>query len=142
MNDYEFYCSEFFEHVDQRLRRRQGPSRSSINFSRRFRSYLGTSSKICCFLWAMVKDSVPVNCRPAQLLWALMFLKNYSTENVNASVDEKSFRKSYWIIVKELSRLYSVSILFSHGLPFTYLYCRFNLIIVCREKNSRLAYFD
>ncbi len=121
--DYdEFLCSEFFEHAALKLWRRQGSSHSSIIFSRRFRAYFGTSSKVCCFLWVMVKESVPVHCQPVYLLWALMFLKTYSTENVNASialVDEKTFRKWCWVIIKEPSRLDLVSILLYPDLLLT-----------------------
>lgn len=61
-------------------------------FLRCFRSYFGTSSKVCCFLWMMVKGTVPSHSRPVHLLWGLLFLKMYLTENVDAnivSVDEK-----------------------------------------------------
>ena len=108
----EFYSAEFFEETAVTIWRRQNNHNTSHTFSRRFRAYFGTSSKVCYFSWMMVKDSVSLNSKTVHLLWALMFLKVFSTENVHAnimSVDEKTFRKLSWIFIKALSRLHLVS---------------------------------
>ena len=60
----------------------------------------------------MLQNNILVNSKGEHLLWALMFFKVYSTENMNRKivrVDEKNFRKWSWIMVKALSRLYLVS---------------------------------
>ena len=80
----------------------------SRTLARRFRAYFGTSPKVCCFLWTLIEDEIPKNEAPIHLLWNFMFLKIYSSENVHASVagvDEKTFRKYSWDIIKLISDL-------------------------------------
>ena len=47
-------------------------------------------------LWDAIGRKRPAGCRQEHLLWALVLLKAYGTEQVNSvicSVDEKKFRK-------------------------------------------------
>ncbi|KAH9118088.1 hypothetical protein LEN26_012265 [Aphanomyces euteiches] len=53
-------------------------------------------------------DPRPVGSRDEHLLWAMLFLKVYSSENVHATiaaVDEKTFRKWSWAILEALASL-------------------------------------
>ena len=48
---------------------------------------------------------------PVHLLWALLFLKVYSTEEVNAGrvkTDEKTFREQVWFILEGIAKLDTV----------------------------------
>lgn len=61
---------------------------------RRFMSHFGASPTQCSQIWILLK--VPKNGRYKHLLWALLKLKVYSTEEVlsgMAGCDEKTFRK-------------------------------------------------
>ena len=74
-----------------------------------FRSFSGASSKVCALLWHFVDHSNNPTVAQKHLLWALLFLKIYATENVHASlaggVDHKTFRKWSWIFVKAIANL-------------------------------------
>ena len=99
--------AENFAQLGAHLLRRKTES-SSLTFGRRYRACFGTSPKVCCFLWTLIENQIPKNATPYHLLWSLMFLKIYSTENVLASiigVDEKTFRKYSWPIIKLISDL-------------------------------------
>jgi hypothetical protein len=67
---------------------------------------------------------MPNGVKPANLLWALMFLKLHCAESVLAtlagagqkSVDEKTFRKWTWLFVEEINHLKYRVILFENHL--------------------------
>lgn len=86
-------------------------ARSTRN--RRYRACFGTSSHVCSLLWALLLPSLPGNATPLHLLWALFFLKIYSTEAHNASVancDEKTYRKWAWKFIYAIADLDLVSV--------------------------------
>ena len=63
-----------------------------------FRNHFGCNIGVCVELWAMVveTDMLPEGTKCKHLLWALYFLKNYSTYPVMASIvkaDDKTIRK-------------------------------------------------
>lgn len=79
---------------------------------RRFIAMFGVTPKICSLLWNFVLPFLSTDCSPCHLLWALMFLKCYSTEEINRSIvmcDEKTFRKYTWMLIKCISRIKVVS---------------------------------
>lgn len=91
-------------------RRIFGKAGSSGNVieSSRFRAVFGTTAGVCVTLWDAIGRQRPTECRQEHLLWALMYLKAYATEQVNSvicSVDEKTFRKWCWEFVFHLSNL-------------------------------------
>jgi hypothetical protein len=81
--------------------------------SRRFRAFFGTTPIICSVLWSLCLPSfIAQAVMPAHLLWALLFLKQYNIEEVNASMtgtDEKTFRKWSWLVISILADLDVVS---------------------------------
>lgn len=82
-------------------------SGSILTGERRFRSFFGTSAKVCAALWILIIEK-PSGSHPKHLLWCLMFMKTYNTEHLNASiaaVDEKTFRYWMWRFVHLLARL-------------------------------------
>lgn len=92
-----------------------GHTSSSTNIGRRrFKSMFGVTSNTCSQIWNLIEPTLPINCCPDHLLWALMFLRNYNIEEINCAicrVDEKTYRKYTWIIVGCISRMKVVSII-------------------------------
>ena len=77
---------------------------------RRFRAFFGTSPLVCVIAWNIM--SMARSSRPEHLLWALLLLKRYSVENINATltgVSEKTFRKWSHIFINLLADMPVVS---------------------------------
>lgn len=82
----------------------------SKTIKRRFRSHFGTTPALCAYLWDRIdKLSLPAGAKWYHLLWALLFLKLYATEEVLSGmvggVDEKTYRRWTWEILRALSEL-------------------------------------
>ena len=63
---------------------------------RKFRAFFGTSTLVCVVVWNLLFVHRPRKSKPEHLLWALLLLKRYDIESVNAvlvGVSEKTFRK-------------------------------------------------
>jgi hypothetical protein len=76
--------------------------------NRCFHACFGVSSSVCAALWSLCIPFLPPGTLPIHLLWALYFLKVYTTENHNASVagiDETTFRKWTWIVVYAIAAI-------------------------------------
>ena len=85
---------------------RRGSSANRRN--RRFRSCFGTTPDTCADLWFLCYNHFRPTTRPVHLLWALMFMKNYDTEENNASragVHEDTFRDWVWHIIRIISNV-------------------------------------
>ena len=103
--------SSFFLSCASEMLGRAPKSFTSVAY-RRFRGIFGVSPETCASLWNLIGEKAPSGSVPVHLLWALLFLKSYSTEHVNsviAGVDEKTFRKWSWTFVGLLSDLKIVS---------------------------------
>jgi hypothetical protein len=74
-------------------------------------SLIGTSFEVCSELWNLINPLVTISpdAKPKHLLWALLFLKNYCIEKINArlvgGVDAKTFRKWSWLFVEGVAKL-------------------------------------
>lgn len=65
---------------------------------RRFLGFFGAKPVVCSKVWFLILFAIPTSTKPRHLLWALLFLRGYDTEEKNASavgVDENTFR--WWI---------------------------------------------
>lgn len=76
---------------------------------RRFRGLFGTTPPICSFIWARIaaRNAHPPYSQPVHLLYALIFLKLYGTEEENKALtgkDEKTFRKWSWTYIELMAR--------------------------------------
>ena len=74
---------------------------------REFRSFFGVSSKVCSNMWSKYNDVLPKKSIPKHLLWVLLFLKSYNTEDIAASLagcDRKTFRNKVWPILKAITK--------------------------------------
>ena len=101
-----FSHEEFARVADRMLRRAPGLNKGTSE--RRFRGLFGVTPHICSLVWTLLRDKAPCRASPKFLLWALLFLKVYATEHVNAGisgVNEKPFRKWQWIFVRLISEL-------------------------------------
>eukprot|EP00957_Ditylum_brightwellii_P200343 15273915-Ditylum_brightwellii.AAC.1 len=87
--------------------------------------HAGTKTKICCYkawfgsepvfvmmVWTLLVKSnwLDYGCQvtPVHLLWAFMFLKGYSTEEINAGkagVDKKTYCKRVWFCIEGIANL-------------------------------------
>ena len=78
---------------------------------RKFRAFFGTSPTTCFVVWNMLLARRPRKSTPEHLLWALLLLKQYSIESVNAAlvgVSEKTFRKWSYIFIRLLAHIQMV----------------------------------
>jgi len=76
---------------------------------RRFRSFFGVSPSTCAFTWGKIRAlGLAPRARPVHLLWALLFLTVYDTEEVIAGflgVDERTFREWSFELTKVVAKL-------------------------------------
>lgn len=83
-------------------------TRSAQVALRRFKSHFGVTPTVCSIIWGKIKYDLPHGGEPKHLLWALLFLKQYSDENARRSIlksDEKTIRKWTWKFVEVLSNM-------------------------------------
>jgi len=87
---------------------------SSKSKSRRFKAFFGAEPEIVAELWRELHESQWLffagvrGPKPAHLLWGLMFLRRYGTEEtmaVLAGVSEKTFRKWAWFYATGIANL-------------------------------------
>lgn len=89
---------------------------SEVTCNRKFRAVFGITPDIASYFWNLIKAKVPKYGTEKHLLWALHFLKNYSTEHNNSIIfgcSEKTFRKWCWIFVKLIHGVGYVSFYYS-----------------------------
>ena len=102
------YSPDTFVRCGRNILRRHDIIRNDV-FERRWKATFGATPEICSELWDMCDplNNMPNGVMPLHLLWALMFLKLYLPENVNAQmaggVDEKTFRKWAGLFVELIS---------------------------------------
>lgn len=80
---------------------------------RRFRALFGLDSKTTADCWNKIARGVPQGGSYRHLLWTLMFMKLYATEEVNsiiAQADRATFRKWVNIFIDLISRMNMVCI--------------------------------
>jgi len=90
--------------------RRRGRQRSAAVESRRFKAFFGVKAERASDAWSLLLNYnlLPPKAEPEHLLWALLFLKLYATEEINASLvghDPDTVRKWTWLMVKALHDL-------------------------------------
>lgn len=80
---------------------------------RRIRGHFGLEPSLMVLVWRELAHSrwlefAGRSPKPVHLLWALLFLKTYSIEEVHAAeagVSERTFRKWAWFYAKGIARL-------------------------------------
>lgn len=77
---------------------------------RRFRAHFGCSVAVVAHIWGRIQPALtkPAS-HPKHLLWALVFIKIYSTEDVHSRIvgwpDRKTFRTWTWYILEKVAAL-------------------------------------
>ena len=73
-----------------------------------FKAHFGTLPGVCAFVW----DRIHVRCAPSEfyhLLWALLFIKTYSTESVLKGKvgvkDEETYMTHTWRVLFSISNI-------------------------------------
>lgn len=93
---------------------RTNESQSKAIQLRRFKSFFGVTPYICVLLWQYITFEPALSTTsPSHLLWALFFLKCYTTEDISRAifdVDSKTFRSKVWILIKFISTIPNVSL--------------------------------
>ena len=80
---------------------------ATSKFHRSYLSHFGVDPKVTAKIWDMIKPDLPPRTKCHHLLWALMLLKVYNTENILSSwvgVSDNTFRKHAWSIIKIISK--------------------------------------
>ena len=83
----------------------------NLSFERKFKALFGVSRFHVSSLWFQLCRNEVVDFQPRRILWALLFLNLYETEEVHArvcNVTEKTFRKWCWKVVTAISKLKTV----------------------------------
>lgn len=83
---------------------------------RKFRAFFGTSPLVCAVAWDIISMARPRKSTPQHLLWALLLLKRYDIESINATlvgVSDKTFRKWSHIFINLLADMLVVSEIYS-----------------------------
>lgn len=87
---------------------RQGMKTVRKASERDFRSLFGVSPVVASLLFADIDKIVQFRAQAKHLLWALLFLKVYSTEAIHCAIagaDPKTFRKLSYVYTRALSSL-------------------------------------
>eukprot|EP00171_Calliarthron_tuberculosum_P006568 IDg6568t1 len=87
---------------------KRAPGLNQCTAERRFRALYGVSPRVCATVWNLITSDLPPHASPKHLLWGLLFLKLYASENVHARIvgaDEKTFRLWQWKMVKLIAAL-------------------------------------
>lgn len=80
---------------------------------RAFRAIFGATAAVVAHLWDNCINLIPRNSQKKHLLWSLVFLKVYSTEEVHCGIvgtNPKTFRKWCWMYVQTIASLNLVSL--------------------------------
>lgn len=77
---------------------------------RRFKAHFGATPAICADIWHMInpREEISRYAKPKHLLWGLMLIKVYATEEVLAGIagaTEKTYRKWAWKFIGATSDL-------------------------------------
>lgn len=94
----------------------EGRGGSELAFEGRFRSNFGASPQVAARVWDLIQqeqaDTLTHLHSIERFLWALLLLKSYDTENVNAAralgVHEDTFRQWAWDFVERICDLEAV----------------------------------
>lgn len=92
---------------------RKIPGLSVMVETRCFRALFGATPFVCALVWDILAALRSRRSSPVHLLWSLLFLKVYGSEDVNSffpGADEKTFRKLSWLFVKFIADIEVVRI--------------------------------
>jgi hypothetical protein len=106
-----------------------GPQITLANGRNVFIQFFGISPFTCAVTWYLLTTValIELNQRPTHLLWALYFLRNYTTEEVTRKVlgnpDNKTMRHHIWYMIKKISSLGDIVVRTFVYLYHIFIYC-------------------
>lgn len=98
---------DIFWSLGNKIKKHETQESISLGYHK-FRAFFGTPPVVCLIVWDLLFIHRPPKSTPDHLLWALMLLKRYHIESVNATlagVDEKTFHKLSHNFISLLSNL-------------------------------------
>lgn len=111
-----------FLQCSQNLQKKASGLNSQTAFIR-FKCLFGVTPLVCEKVWVKLYPSLSSGSQPHHLLWAVLKLKTYATDNVCTVIctcSKKTFLKWTWRFIDKLSQLENVS-------TYTCIYLFFNL---------------
>lgn len=107
-------CNEKeFKELGAAIMKRSPEGRSELLFKRRWNAHFGVDVPVVVDAWARLKILAGDPDKPEHLLWALMFLKLYGSEEEMAglcgpekAIDEQTYRKWTKIFIQRLECLW------------------------------------
>ena len=76
-------------------------------FRRKYISHFGIDPVLTSKVWDLIKPVISHKTKPSHLLWALLLLKTYNSEEILSSLvgrTPKTFRKHAWYIIESISK--------------------------------------
>ena len=80
----------------------------AVPIERKFLALFGVRPPVCAVIWTRLEVKRMGKAEPIHLLWALLLLKVYASEEVLTvitKVDRKTFRKWAWVLIDAISTL-------------------------------------
>lgn len=81
----------------------------------RFKALFGITPLLCQKLWEKISSSLYAGSKPCHLLWALLKLRTYATDEVCTVITgacKKTYQKWTWIFIQKLSEIENVSLIY------------------------------
>ena len=137
---FRLVSSTQFENLGKSLMKRTRYGQSLRTRERRFIAWFGCEPALVVIVWSLLNASGwlahlgPRSYKPVHLLWALMFLNRYDTEEVhtsNADCDEKTFRNWVWFYVEGIAELEQ------HVVSNSFLFCLCSVVPSCSSFRAR-----
>lgn len=76
-------------------------------FRRKYITHFGIDPVVTSKVWDLIKPVISHKTKPSHLLWALLLLKTYNSEEILSSLvgrTPKTFRKHAWYIIESISK--------------------------------------
>ena len=144
-----------FQYIAFDMMRQGRLPESNLVRDRRIRGWFGVSLKTIAKVWDLLGrgfDRLPEGATKRRLLWSLLLLKQYGTEESHAAqvggVDEHTFSSWAWYFLEEVSYLESIVVSFHallHAFNFSILiliFHRFSGKIALRMTLEMIALFQ
>lgn len=104
------YSPSYFQDICARMLNRTSYMHSK-NMYRQEKELFGVSSLVCYSIWEAIYVELEEGSKPEHLLWALIFLKTYSSERTHciiAGCSPVTFRKWSWKFISYVANLRTV----------------------------------
>jgi hypothetical protein len=141
-SEQQLYSGEEFEQLGLSIMGR-APNGSNNTKERRFFSHFGLKAGLVSIVWRELAESnwlqlAGRKAKPEHLLWCLLFLNNYSVEEVNAAfvhTSERTFREKVWFYAEGIVQLDRKLVSFPQAFCLTIFYsiAYSTIILFCNQ---------